>query len=121
MRLAIVGSRDFPDLEMVRDYIRTLHPTVDIISGGARGVDAVAVDEARKLKMRWKEFKPVGNLADPRVYHERNDLIVAHCDALVAFWDGESRGTESTIRKAETARKLLHVFTLQKEPESREL
>src|SRR5690348_8721152 len=109
MKVAIIGSRDFPDLQMVRDYVQSLHPSVDILSGGARGVDRVAVEEAKARHMRWKEFKP----RDPsRVsdYHQRNDLIVQQCDALVAFWDGQSPGTESVIRKASEAGKLLHVF-----------
>jgi predicted Rossmann fold nucleotide-binding protein DprA/Smf involved in DNA uptake len=109
MKLAIIGSRDFPDLQMVRDYVQSLHPSVDILSGGARGVDSVAVEEAKKRQMRWKEFFP-RDRTHAASYHERNSVIVAAADAVVAFWDGESGGTRSTIEKARAEAKLLHVF-----------
>src|SRR4051794_23165677 len=84
MKVAIIGSRDFPDLQMVRDFVGMLDQSVDIISGGARGVDATAVEEAKKRKMRWKEFRP-NDPSRRSDYHERNSLIVESCDALVAF------------------------------------
>jgi predicted Rossmann fold nucleotide-binding protein DprA/Smf involved in DNA uptake len=114
MKLAIIGSRDFSDLQMVRDFVGMLDQSVDIISGGARGVDTVAVEEAKLRKMRWKEFKP-RDPANKSDYHERNSLIVESCDALVAFWTGqiENSGTYSTIEKARKAGKLLSVFTVR--------
>jgi predicted Rossmann fold nucleotide-binding protein DprA/Smf involved in DNA uptake len=114
MKLAIIGSRDFSDLQMVRDFVGMLDQSVDIISGGARGVDATAVEEAKKRKMRWKEFRP-NDPSRRSDYHERNSLIVESCDALVAFWTGqiENSGTYSTIEKARKAGKLLSVFTVR--------
>ena len=35
--LAVVGSRDFPDLDRVRQFIQGLSPRTIIVSGGARG------------------------------------------------------------------------------------
>jgi predicted Rossmann fold nucleotide-binding protein DprA/Smf involved in DNA uptake len=41
-RVAIIGSRDYPDLERVRAYVRRLPTGTVFISGGARGVDSAA-------------------------------------------------------------------------------
>jgi len=51
MKVAIVGSRHYPNLERVRKYVRKLSPNDTIVSGGAKGVDQTAEDEARKLGM----------------------------------------------------------------------
>jgi len=40
----------------------------------------------------------------------RNTEIVAEADEVVAFWDGESKGTQDTIKKAKEAGKLKVVF-----------
>ncbi|MFI3319501.1 MAG: SLOG family protein [Rikenellaceae bacterium] len=37
----------------------------------------------------------------PRVYHQRNDYLLAHCDELVAFHNGSKKGgTAYTVTKA---------------------
>ena len=38
MKLAIVGSRDYEHLNLVRYYVESLPPGTTIVSGGARGV-----------------------------------------------------------------------------------
>ncbi len=39
MKVAIVGSRNYPDLEKVKKYVRKLSPGDIIVSGGDNGVD----------------------------------------------------------------------------------
>ena len=39
MKVAIVGSRNYPDLEKVKKYVRKLSPGDIIVSGGGNGVD----------------------------------------------------------------------------------
>lgn len=47
-RLAIVGSRGYFDLGAVRDFVRHCSLDTIIVTGGARGVDQAAEDEARR-------------------------------------------------------------------------
>src|SRR5688572_9399784 len=42
-RIAVVGSRDYARLDLVRQYVYEQERTAVILSGGARGVDTVAV------------------------------------------------------------------------------
>lgn len=101
--VAIVGSRDYPDLDAVRELVRSLPEGTTIVSGGARGVDGTAADEAQARGL------PVVVYAADWIRHGRgagmirNRSIAEHCDRLVAFWDGQSRGTAHVI---ECARKL---------------
>lgn len=111
-RVAIVGSRDWPDPERVRAYVRSLPPGTVVVSGGAKGVDTWAVDEACLCGLECHgcpaEWEAHGRAAGPI----RNSVIVANCDRVVAFWYGDSRGTADTVRKARRAGKPVEVVTM---------
>jgi hypothetical protein len=101
MRVAIVGSRTYPIWHQVHSLVRSRLPEAcTIVSGGAEGVDTWAANAARKRKgfpepVIFLPKKPL-----PQGYFIRNQLIVDYADVLIAFWDGKSRGTVDTIKKA---------------------
>lgn len=99
MKLAIVGSRDYPDLNAVRGYVRELPADTLVISGGARGVDRTAASEAYLCGLQRLIHLPDRDLyPDIReALFQRNELIARDCDQMVAFWDGQSRGTAHAI------------------------
>ena len=105
-RVAIVGSRKYADLDAVRAYVDALPINVAVISGLAEGVDLVAISAAINRGMIGVEV-PVHNEAYRRLgkgaYFARNAVIAELCTRMVAFWDGESRGTAHAI---ECAKKL---------------
>jgi hypothetical protein len=110
--VAIVGSRDFSDLELVRKYVANLAYHDDraiIVTGGARGVDTAAQATALEYSLTVQVIKPdwerYGKAAGPI----RNEQIVKVSDEVVAFWDGKSRGTKSTIELTRKARKPLAI------------
>lgn len=113
MKIAIVGSRHFSRPDLVARFVKTLDTSNEIWSGGAKGVDAWAVEVAKERGMVTEElfadWETLGRRAGP----ERNTQLVETVDAVVAFWDGSSRGTKDTIRKAKKAGKLFAVFTIQ--------
>lgn len=104
MRIAIVGSRKYPDLSVVRDFVNTLPEDTVVISGGAKGVDTVAERAALKRGLETRVHTPL--VSDTLRYgfrtsaFNRNQKIVDDCDQLFAFWDGYSRGTLDTLKKA---------------------
>lgn len=114
MRVAIVGSRGYPNLGEVRFYVGQLaarksdKPLV-IISGGASGVDEAAVETAEALGIETKvhraEWYRYGRRAGPR----RNEDLVADADLVACFWDGASPGTRDVIRRALRQHKHLEV------------
>lgn len=112
MKVAIVGSRDYPALHIVRSYVAKLkvhEPRAVVISGNARGVDAAAQDEALKLAMRVYIIPADWSLGRGAGY-ARNVEIVEEADVVVAFWDGQSRGTQHDIDLAKKHNKRLRVF-----------
>lgn len=113
-KVAIVGSREYPDLERVKRFVRKLaeaDPGATIVSGGARGVDKTAEDEGKKLGLVVDSLKADWNgpLRKGAGY-ARNSTIVERCDVLAAFWDGASPGTLDTIGKAEKAGRKVAVY-----------
>lgn len=109
MKLAIVGSREFTDLEAVESFVRCRDADCCIVSGGAMGVDRAAVAEARRIGLETVVIKPDYKRHGDRAPLIRNDQIVAEADRVVAFWDMKSRGTAYTMKKAIDAGKLWRV------------
>lgn len=94
MKLLIVGSRTIMDFDLV-GHVPT--ETELIISGGAKGMDTVAERYAdahgiEKLIIR-PEYEKYGRAAPIK----RNEIMVDMADAVLAVWDGESRGTKYTL------------------------
>ena len=112
MKVAIVGTRTYPDLEQVRKYVRDLSPDDIIVSGGAKGVDETAEGEARKIGMEVISVPAEWNKYGKRAGLMRNDIIVGMADCVVAFWDGVSLGTKYTIDKAKEKNVITQVFNV---------
>jgi hypothetical protein len=49
-------------------------------------------------------------MADPTKAAARNQRLIDACDVLVAFWDGSSKGTRSTVERALDSGKEVHVL-----------
>lgn len=105
----------------VRRFVQDLCCTSVIVSGGAEGVDSVAV-EANGWRCEVVEHLPVyphrerGRCGCPACRAAplaRNTLIVADCDELHAWPASWSRGTHDTIRKARPAGKPTHVHEVR--------
>jgi predicted Rossmann fold nucleotide-binding protein DprA/Smf involved in DNA uptake len=111
LRVAIIGSRHYPDPERVTEYVKSLPARASIITGSASGVDAAAT-KAGRAKGIAVNVMPASfeELADPSRSAARNQRLVDACDVLVAFWDGASKGTRTTIDRALDSGKEVHVF-----------
>lgn len=110
MNVAIVGSRDFSRLHLVEQFVLGLASDSVIVSGGAHGVDAVAEETARSRGLEVIIFKADWDKYGKSAGFIRNKSIVDHSDIIVAFWDGESKGTHSTIKLAKKFGKTLLIM-----------
>ena len=111
MKVAIVGSRHYAAPARVTEYVGSLPRGATIITGSASGVDAAATRAAREkgipVQVLPASFE---ELADASKGAARNQRLVDACDVLVAFWDGSSKGTRSTVDRALDSGKEVHVF-----------
>lgn len=91
MILAVVGSRRFaiPHATLyarhVIEHHLTLHNPDLVISGGAEGIDSIAIEVAARLGFSWEEFLPRNYCWEPHGYKERNITIAEACDVLVSI------------------------------------
>lgn len=102
-KVIIAGSRGFSNYKLLREqcnkYLREKRKTSNIIivSGHARGADTLgeryAQDEGFALEVYPAQWKKLGKQAGYR----RNEQMAEVADALIAFWDGESKGTKHMI------------------------
>lgn len=103
MKLAVTGSRSWNDAERLRQCLESVMIEFGfdtLIHGNARGADSIAEKWAIENKVSMEVYSPDYSRFDGKVAPlRRNDQIVEACDILVAFWDGESKGTLYTFRK----------------------
>ena len=108
MKIAIVGSRNVI-IENFDDYIPS--ECTEIVSGGARGIDTCARLWAEKKTLTVTEFLPDYARYGRGAPMVRNRLIVDYADAVVAFWDGKSKGTAYTVTYAQKQGKPVSVIS----------
>ena len=109
--MAIVGSRHFPELDRVRDFVRALPNGATVVTGGASGVDAAAGEAARERALGLIKLPPrLEEASDPSASARRNQELVESADVLVAFWDGQSSGTRKTVERALESGREVHVY-----------
>jgi hypothetical protein len=102
MKLIIAGGRDFDNYPLLlieaSKFIEEVNPpSVEIISGLARGADSLGCDFAAEMNYPLRgfaaEWGKFGKAAGPI----RNKLMAKNATHLLAFWDGQSRGTMHMI------------------------
>lgn len=113
-RVAIVGSRDFPRLSWVREFVSRLPEGTTVVSGAARGVDRAAEVSAAENGLTVESFEPDWSTGRGAGL-ARNTEIVARAEVVVAFWDGASRGAMDTVGKARAAGKPTFVIDATRE------
>lgn len=115
MKVIIAGSRGITDLNLLIKAVNKAYDEEgisvwEIISGGARGVDQLAEDFAKQTDI------PITIMLADWVTHGKKagilrniDMANSGAEALIALWDGESKGTGAMINIAK--RKGLKVFS----------
>lgn len=114
MKLAIVGSREFENYDLLCAEVAKIQKTqkIDlIVSGGAKGADTLAKKFAALNHIPLMEFLPDYDRYGRGAPLQRNTLIVKNVNWVLAFVTAASKGTWDTIRKAESARK--HVIIVK--------
>jgi ribonuclease HI len=117
MKTIIAGSRTVEALETVsRAIAESGFQITTVISGTAKGVDQLGEQWARANGIPVERFpadwKTHGNYAG----HIRNRQMAENADALIAVWDGKSKGTKSMIEIAVGKGMPVHVHKVEHVP-----
>lgn len=115
VKVIIAGGRDYEnynELECVADHmLEKLMDTHDIviISGGARGADAMAMRYANHRGFELIVMPADWDTHGKSAGYKRNTQMAEAATHLIAFWDGVSRGTKHMIDIAHSMKIKVHV------------
>ena len=102
MKTIIAGGRNITDFAVVEQaaYESGFHIT-EVVSGTARGVDKLGEAWASMYDVPIKRFPADWAQYGSWAGIKRNTIMAEYADALIAIWDGNSRGTKHMINTAE--------------------
>jgi hypothetical protein len=116
MRTIIAGSRGVADFDLLKETISKIDWKITtVLSGTARGVDQLGEQYARDNKIPLERYPAKWNLYGKAAGFRRNQQMAIHADALIALWDGESRGTKHMIDIAKEHNLKIYVLNTKKE------
>lgn len=122
MRVIVCGGRDFTDRQLCFDSLDRLLSgleNVEIISGHARGADTYGEEYAVFHGLRRKYFvadwKRYGRSAGPIRNQQMLEYAMKDTAMVIAFWDGQSRGTKNMIEQARRARVKVEIVNYREE------
>lgn len=109
-KVIIAGSRNITNIDYVNlACSKAPFLITEVVSGGARGVDSLGEEWAKNHNISIKRFpadwKTLGRKAGPL----RNIQMGDYADALVAIWDGKSKGTLHMISYMNSVNKPVYI------------
>ena len=124
MKTIIAGSRNIKSINMIYEAIKqSCYDITEIVSGTAKGVDKLGEQYAHennipvaRFPADWSDLSHPDAIIrtnrnnyeyDARAGFRRNMKMAEYADALIAIWDGDSKGTYQMIEYA--VEKGLHV------------
>lgn len=113
MKVIVAGSRDFDEKNRIwrlLDRLYDKYPDLEIVSGLARGPDTIGKHWAEFNNVPVHEFPANWNKYGKAAGYRRNEQMAQFADALMAFWDGSSRGTMHMINLAKEYNLKVAVF-----------
>ena len=118
MRTIIAGSRDCTDMDVLKTAIADCGwaPTV-VISGTARGVDQLGESWAEENKIPCEQYPANWNKYGKSAGYHRNVVMADKAEALIAIWDGKSKGTQLMIHIAKDRGLKSHVHLTHSQSE----
>lgn len=114
MKCIIAGSRSIHQYIVLATAIDESgwHDDItEVVSGGARGVDTLGEEYAYKTHKKLMIFPADWDIYSKSAGIRRNNLMANYADALLAVWDGKSKGTAHMIEAAR--RKGLKVYVYE--------
>lgn len=98
MKTIIAGGRNITKYSYVEDAVlQSGFDITEVVSGCARGADALGEMWANKHNIPLSMFPADWDNLGKKAGHVRNCQMGDYAEALIALWDGESRGTKHMI------------------------
>jgi len=114
VKVIIAGGRDFKDYDLLcrkADKILSRQSEIEIVSGAAKGADKLGERYAQERGYPIKRFPADWGTWGNRAGYLRNEEMAEYGDALIAFWNGTSKGTQHMINIAKKQDLMIRVIT----------
>lgn len=118
MKLIVSGSRNVTDIDIIGEAFRrspyiNYSGTIEIVHGDCRGVDRLAEEYFSNMpNCTIRAFPADWDLYGRKAGPIRNRHMAQYSDALLAIWDGQSRGTKNMIDVANELNLRVFVFRI---------
>ena len=103
-KVIVAGSRDFDDYPLLCWKLDRLLAQkmgdVEIVCGKARGADSLGEQYAKERGIPVRYFPADWRTLGQSAGYQRYIQMAQYADALIAFWDGQSKGTKHMIDTA---------------------
>lgn len=110
MKVIIAGSRSMTNYEVVKQAVNESGFVIsEVVCGMARGVDLLGREWALRNSVLVKEMPADWNRFGKSAGYKRNVQMAEVADALIAIWDGVSRGTKHMIDIAKNKGLLVYI------------
>lgn len=110
MKVIIAGSRDVRQ-ESTNDAVnKSPFRITEVVSGGARGPDTHGELIAKVNSLLCTRFPADWDAHGKGAGYIRNKQMAEYADALIAVWDGKSKGTAHMIQTMEALGKPVYVY-----------
>jgi len=100
MRVIVAGTRTFKDYELLRskldEFLKDIED-IEIVSGSARGADALGERYAKEKGYKITRFPADWNRFGKSAGYIRNKEMAKYSTNCIVFWDGKSKGTKHMI------------------------
>ena len=111
MKIIIAGGRDFNNYYILEKVLNSFKGLIDeVISGDAQGADELGARWATYNNIHVNHFPADWDYYGHAAGFIRNIEMADNADALIAFWDGKSKGTGHMIKTMQLKKKPYRVF-----------
>ena len=116
-KVIIAGSRDFYDYDLLAEECNIIlegKDDIEVVSGRAIGADMLGEMYAKDKKYPVKLFPADWNTHGKGAGFIRNGEMANYANMLIAFWDGESKGTKHMVETAQKKGMEVYVIDIYK-------
>lgn len=110
----IAGSRTITDYNILECVVKDSNFSIsEVVCGCAKGVDALGKMYAHNNGIKVTEFPADWEKQGKKAGYLRNKQMSKYSEALIAIWDGESKGTRHMIEIAKENKLKIYVYNIK--------
>ena len=111
MKTIIAGSRNCGDYSKLMKAVASCDWNItSVVSGTARGADKLGEIYAEQNSLPCEKYPAEWDKYGKSAGYKRNLLMAENAEALIALWDGKSKGTKHMIDIAKSKGLKVYVY-----------